>query len=131
MCKSPSNQKAGTLADCTPRGLELNPLSEALFLDSIINSRAYENTCAVVFVNAGGPKDATKPGTYAGLSRVSLPFIGALGDETKESCEEGMSVVEVDMDVLDEAERNYKIRADMAREDWHYSYRHSFVKEKL
>ena len=35
-----------------------------------------------------------------------------------------MSVVPVDMAVLEEAERNYKVRADISREGWHYSYRH-------
>ena len=101
-----------------------NPLAEKLFLESTVISRAYENTGAVVFVNAGGAKGATKPGTYAGLSRVALPFIGALGDETKDSVEEGMSIVDIDMEVLEQAEDNYKVREDMNREDWHYTYRH-------
>ena len=95
-----------------------------------MTARAYENTCAVVFVNAGGPKGATKPGTYAGLSRVALPFVGALGDETKDSVEEGMSVVEIDMEILDEAEKNYKVREDLGREDWHYTYRHDTFAEQ-
>ena len=95
-----------------------------MFLEATVTARAYENTCAVIFVNAGGPAGSTKPGTYAGLSRVALPFVGALGDETKDSVEEGMSVVDVDMEVIDEAEKNYKVREDMARDDWHYSYRH-------
>ena len=90
----------------------------------MMTARAYENTAAIVFVNAGGPKGATKPGSYAGLSQVALPFLGALGDETKNSPEEGMSVVDVDMQVLDEAEKNYKVREDMARDDWWYKYRH-------
>jgi hypothetical protein len=36
-----------------------------------------------------------------------------------------MSIVDLDLDVLEIAEKNYKVRADLAREDWHYSYRHS------
>ena len=51
---------------------------------------------------------------YAGLSRVSLPFVGALGDETKDTNEEGMSVVDVDMEMMDEAEQNYKVRTSRA-----------------
>ena len=47
-----------------------------------------------------------------------------LGEETKDSAEEGMSVVDIDMEILEEAERNYKVREDMAREGWYYSYRH-------
>jgi hypothetical protein len=38
--------------------------------------------------------------------------------------EEGMRVVEVDMEVLEIAERNYKVREDLAKENWHYGYSH-------
>lgn len=34
-----------TLNDCNPAGLALNPSSEALFLDSMLTCRAFENTC--------------------------------------------------------------------------------------
>jgi len=48
-----------------------------------------------------------------------VPFKGALG---KFGSEEGMSIVEVDMQILEDAEDNYKVRADMGREGWHYEY---------
>ena len=54
-----------------------------------------------------------------------MPFLGALGAETKDSGEEGMSIVELDMRILEEAEKQYKVREDLASEDWHYLYRHS------
>ena len=38
-----------TLADCSTYGLSKNPMSEKLFLESTVTSRAFENTCAVVF----------------------------------------------------------------------------------
>lgn len=41
------------------------------------------------------------------------------------SCAEGMSVADIDMQVLEDAETNYQVRADLARDDWHYDYRHS------
>jgi predicted amidohydrolase len=107
-----------TLSDCTEAGLAHNPLSEALFLESMVVARTFENTCAVVFVNAGGARDG-KTGSYAGLSQVAVPFKGALG---KLGPEEGMSVVEVDMQILEDAEDNYKVREDMGREEWHYAY---------
>ncbi|MCJ1350874.1 MAG: hypothetical protein MMC33_000855 [Icmadophila ericetorum] len=116
-----------TLSDCSEFGLKLNPRAEALFLQSSLVSRAFENTCAVVFCNAGGSPSA-KPGRanpYAGLSGVAMPFVGMLGDETKDSGEEGMSLVDVNMEVLEEAEKQYKIREDIGRDDWHYLYRHS------
>lgn len=39
-----------------------------------------------------------------------------------------MSIVEVDMEIVEEAEKNYKVREDMAKEDWHYVYRHDSFK---
>jgi len=112
----------------------------------MLTARAFENTCgecgralrivllrtlklialspAIVFANAGGP-----PGKgYAGLSQVVVPFAGAL--TRLGSCTEGMSVVDVDMQILEDAEENYRVRADMARDDWHYDYRHSSSQPK-
>lgn len=59
-----------------------------------------------------------------GLSCATLPFVGTLGAATKDSADEGMSVVELDMEIVEEAERNYGVRRDMAGEEWHYEYRH-------
>ena len=142
-----------TLADCSPYGLSVNPRAEALFLESMMTARAFENTCCIVFVNAGRPAISIKEGMnepkpedgkpgappdakpstghYAGLSRVALPFVGALGDETKDTAEEAMSIVDVNMKHVEEAEANYKVRADMDSETWHYSYRHQGREEKL
>jgi len=69
---------------------------------------------AIVFANAGGP-----PGRgYAGLSQVTIPFVGPI--TRLGSSAEGMSVVDLDLSVLDVAEDNYKVREDLARHDWHY-----------
>ncbi|KAF1982256.1 carbon-nitrogen hydrolase [Aulographum hederae CBS 113979] len=107
-----------TLSDCSPAGLALNPSSEALFLDSMLTTRAFENTCAIIFANAGGP-----PGRgYAGLSQVTIPYVGPI--TRLGSCAEGMSVVDLDLQVLEDAEENYRVRSDLARLDWHYDYRH-------
>ncbi|KIW08462.1 uncharacterized protein PV09_01365 [Verruconis gallopava] len=106
-----------TLNDCTDEGKAYNPSSEALFLDSTLTARCFENTCAIAFANAGGPIGEG----YAGLSQVVIPFAGPIA---KLGGNEGMAVVDLDMAVLDIAEKNYKVRADLAREDWHYTYRH-------
>jgi predicted amidohydrolase len=105
----------------------------------MLTARTFENTCgrrslptlcvrvngadeisvAIVFANAGGP-----PGEgYAGLSQVTIPFVGPIA--RLGSGAEGMAVVDLDLAVLDIAEDNYKVRYDMARHDWHYTYRHS------
>ena len=107
-----------TLNDCNEAGLKQNPIAEALFLDSMLTARAFENTCAVIFANAGGPSGKG----YAGLSQVTVPFVGALSKLG--GCAEGMSVVDIDMQILEDAEQNYQVRADLARDDWHYDYRH-------
>ncbi|RDL36581.1 Carbon-nitrogen hydrolase [Venustampulla echinocandica] len=107
------------LADCSDAGLKHNPGSEALFLESTLVSRCFENTCMVVFVNAGGPKGEAEKGNWAGLSQVAVPFKGALG---KMNGEEGMSIVDVDMQILEDAEDNYKVRQDIKSEGWHYDY---------
>ena len=131
-----------TLTDCSKAGLAINPVAEALFLDSMLTARCFENTCgvytlhhpphhhcislltryvspAVIFANAGGP-----PGKgYAGLSQVCVPYAGAL--TRLGSCAEGMAVVDLDMKIVEDAEENYCVRSDLARTDWHYEYRHS------
>lgn len=108
-------------------GATINPQCETLFLESVAVARAFENTCAFVFCNTAAPEgsvdgvESNKDGVgvqYVGLSQVAMPLQGALG---KLGPEEGMSVVDVDLRVLDIAEDEYKVRQDMAREGWHYA----------
>ena len=98
-------------------GLKINKDAELLFLKSTLVARAYENTACIIFCNAGGP---TEEG-YAGLSQVAMPIQGCLPGSFEDN-EVGMRVVEVDLDVLEVAERNYKIREELAKEDWHYGF---------
>jgi predicted amidohydrolase len=105
--------------DCLPEGLRVNPDAEALFLRSVLTARAFENTCCVIFVNAGGKAEDG----YCGLSQVAMPLLGAVKGSF-DGPEDGMRVVEVDMEVLEIAERNYKVREDLAKENWHYGYSH-------
>ena len=58
-----------------------------------------------------------------------MPFVGALSKLG--GCAEGMTVVDIDMQILEDAEDNYKVRSDLASEGWHYDYRHSKMKERL
>ena len=103
-------------SDASEVGMKRNPRSEGDFLDAAVVSRAFENTCGVVFCNVGGPSGEG----FAGLSQAAMPFLGRV--ERFEGSEEGMKVVSLDMDVLDEAEGAYKIREDLATPDWHYGY---------
>ncbi|KAI1326740.1 carbon-nitrogen hydrolase [Xylariaceae sp. FL0255] len=108
-----------SMRDVTDEGFALNPDGEALFLNSTVVSRCFENTCAVVFVNAGGPPEEGENTTYAGLSQLGVPHVGGIGRLGRT---EGMSIAELDMNILDIAEDNYKVRQDMASEAWHYSF---------
>ncbi|KAF4981967.1 hypothetical protein FZEAL_2313 [Fusarium zealandicum] len=96
------------LTDAGEEGQALNPDAERIFIESALTARAFENTAAIAFCNAGG------------LSCVTMPILGALGKI--DAGEEKLEIVEVDLDVLRVAEDNYKIRKDMQGERWHYRY---------
>ncbi|KAF5001161.1 hypothetical protein FGRMN_1185 [Fusarium graminum] len=96
------------MSDGGEEGSDLNPDSERIFLNCTLTARAFENTAAIVFCNAGG------------LSCVNMPILGPLG--RIEVGEEKTEIVDVDLDVLRAAEAQYKIRMDMQSEGWHYKY---------
>ena len=97
--------------------------TERLFVGSACVTRAFENTAAIVYVNAGAPAGLAEGAVdgqgyeYLGLSQVAMPLQGALG---KMGPPEGVNVVDIDFSVLDKAEEAYKVREDIAREGWHY-----------
>lgn len=104
---------------------KVNSECEALFLRNVCVSRAFENTCAVVFVNAAAPlgssdgKDAHGM-EFLGQSQAAMPLQGTtcmLGRA------EEVTVVDLDLDILGVAEDVYKIRQDMSRPDWHYPFK--------
>ncbi|CAG9982997.1 unnamed protein product [Clonostachys byssicola] len=106
------------LSDTTDAGRKINPTAERTFLDAVLTARCFENTCAIIFSNAGGP-----PGwDYAGGSQICVPFAGPVA---RLGSTEGMVVAELDMGAVEEAENCYQVRADLARDDWYYSYRHT------
>ncbi|KAF2863767.1 carbon-nitrogen hydrolase [Piedraia hortae CBS 480.64] len=107
-----------TLNDCTYTGKAVKLDAEALFLNSMLTARCFENTCAIVFANAGGPLEEG----YAGLSQVCVPFAGPL--TRLETSAEGMAIADLDMKVVEYAEEAYQVRSDLARSDWYYKYRH-------
>ncbi|TQV97405.1 Nitrilase/cyanide hydratase and apolipoprotein N-acyltransferase [Cordyceps javanica] len=106
-----------------------NPHAERLFLDTMCVARAFENSCAVVYVNCGGapaadPHAGVAEGydaegrEHAGVSQAAMPMVGAVG--RLDHGREGMSVVELDLGLLDVAEKAYKPRDDMERRGWKY-----------
>ncbi|OAX84092.1 hypothetical protein ACJ72_01550 [Emergomyces africanus] len=89
--------------------------TESTFLKATLVSRAFENTCAIVFCNAGGPAEEG----YIGLSQVALPLLGVVPGSF-EGPETGMRIVDVDINTVDIAEKAYGVRADIANPGWHY-----------
>jgi len=59
------------------------------------------------------------------MSRVVLPFIGPVKSM---GAEDGYLLADLDMNVLDVAEDNYKVRQDIKSEGWYYTYRHDLKK---
>lgn len=111
-----------TLSNANDAGSKWNVDAERVFVDTTVTARACENTCAVIMVNAGGPPN--KPSKlYQGDSCVTVPFLGPISKI--EGPAEGMFIAELDMQIVEDAEKDYQIRADMARTDWHYDYRHT------
>ncbi|CEN60598.1 hypothetical protein ASPCAL03034 [Aspergillus calidoustus] len=101
--------------DASPTALTHNKNCESLFLSSTLTSRCFENTCGIIFANvSGGPETL-------GLSRVVLPIVGPVAEMGNE---EGVLVADMDFGLLSVAEENYKVRMDLAKEGWYYSYRH-------
>ncbi|GAA5897346.1 carbon-nitrogen hydrolase family protein [Sporobolomyces salmoneus] len=89
--------------------------SEKKWLETLIVSRAFENECAIVFVNVGSPAgkdetdfDTVNPEERIGCSAVCLPFRGKIGG-TK-SAEEEMVVIDTDLSVLPDARSVYGMR---------------------
>ncbi|KAI9151791.1 Omega-amidase NIT2 [Paramyrothecium foliicola] len=119
------------LAGDAGQGAGVNPQSEQLYLEAVTVARAFENTCAMVFVNTAAPagQAADQRGNeYVGLSQVAMPLQGALGGSLGPG--EAMKVVDVDLGVLDVAERVYKVREDLKRDGWHYAYQKVNAKEE-
>ncbi|KAK0391459.1 hypothetical protein NLU13_0960 [Sarocladium strictum] len=106
-----------TLRDMSEEGLQHNAECERLFVQSTLVTRAFESTAALIFCNAGGPAEEG----FFGCSQVALPIVGKVPGSFDDGSE-GTRVVDVDMKLVDIAERNYRIRQDLGREDWHYGY---------
>lgn len=115
-----------TSLDMSDEGLAYNVDCEKLFVQNTLVTRAFENTAAVIYCNAGGPAQDG----FFGCSQVVLPIVGSVPGSFTDG-EEGMRVLEVDMRAVDIAEKNYQIRADLRRDDWHYGYNHKDVSGKV
>lgn len=109
---------SGTNNDATPALHAHNPACEPLFLESILTSRCFENTCGIVFANVSGSASSdssSSSGTYIGMSRVVMPIVGTVATL---DAREGVLVADMDLGLLKLADENYCIREDVRGQGW-------------
>lgn len=88
--------------------------SERYAVNALCASRAVENGLSVVYCNAAGANRLSVGDvTLIGQSQVCMPLIGSLYHARHNR--ETTAVVDVDFDVLQEAEAAYGLRSDLAR----------------
>ena len=93
-------------------GQRHEPKSEQILIDSCCTARAFENEMAVVFCNTAGTWKGSKGVlNSAGHSQFAMPFLGRVA--VIEDNHEAVLTCELDMSILDEAERCYEIKADL------------------
>lgn len=87
-------------------------ISDAKIIDSMCVSRAFENGIILIFCNAAGR--LIIPGMnekIVGHSQIAVPFKGAIKKLLHNK--EEMFIQEIDMNILKDAEKFYKIRSDL------------------
>jgi len=94
-------------------GQALNAEAETLFVDSLCVARAFENECAIAFINAAGQWPTEKASrTSIGHSQVTIPFQGPIARAATNR--EELLVCSVDLSVRSVAEEAYGIRKDVS-----------------
>ncbi|MBU2560842.1 MAG: carbon-nitrogen hydrolase family protein [Nanoarchaeota archaeon] len=95
-------------------GVRYNPTSEQVFVDACCTARAFENEIVVVYCNAAGRMEIGKySDDLIGHSQVCVPFKGPI--KKLNHNKEEMFIQELDTSLLKDAEKVYKIRADLRK----------------
>lgn len=90
-------------------GIKYDKNSEIKLIDSICTARAFENEIIFVYSSAASrQKTEGTVDTLAGHSQIAVPFRGCI--KKMNNNKEGMFVQEVNTDILNDAEKVYKIR---------------------
>ena len=96
----------------TSIGLKYDKNSEANLVDSTCTCRAFENGMAIVYCNAAGNLILPRfKGKLLGHSQITVPFKGAI--RKLEHNKEEMFIQKIDLSILKDSERAYKIRQDL------------------
>lgn len=95
-------------------GLNYNKNAEHDLVNSLSIARAFENEIIFVYPNASGSHVINGlKGILIGQSQITAPFKGIV--KRLEHNREEMFVQEVDLDILNDAEKVYKIRKDLKK----------------
>lgn len=94
-------------------GLKYNRDAEVKLASSLSGGRAFENEMIIVFCNASGSGYSNLEFTPFGHSQISAPFVGAI--KKLNHNKEKMFIQEIDTAILNDAEKVYKIRADLKK----------------
>jgi len=101
-----------TFEDASRVGTDHNKNSESVLVDSFCVSRAIENNIVFLYCNAA---EALKykgiSGTLLGRTQITAPFYGECA--SLKHNKEDMLIFEINMGVLQDAEKVYKIRKDV------------------
>lgn len=93
-------------------GWKYNNNAEKEFINSVTVARAFENEIILVWCNAAGfYKLDSNIFTLVGQSQITAPFVGAF--KKLNHNREEMFVQEVDTNILENAEKAYRIRRDL------------------
>jgi len=95
-------------------GLKYDRDAEIKSVGSLCVSRAFENEIILVYSSPAGKMEFAKiSNELIGISQITMPFKGAVKrlDHNKED----MFIQEIDTDILRDAEKAYKIRADLKK----------------
>jgi len=89
-----------------------NREADERFVKACVAARAFENNAVMVFCNAAGvSKEKNYEVTLTGHSQIAVPIKGTL--KRCEHNKETMVIQEVDLSILTEAEKHYKVRKDL------------------
>lgn len=94
------------------RGIKFDKNAEIKSVNSLCTARAFENGVIIVYANAAGKLTVGKiKDTLIGQSQIAIPFKGVI--KRLDNNKEAMFIQEINTDILNIAEKSYKIREDL------------------
>lgn len=93
-------------------GMKYNKNADKLLTNNLCMTRAFEANACLVYCNAAGNLELGKfKGKLIGNSQIALPFKGSI--KILEHNKEEMFIQEINLDILKDSEKNYKLRKDL------------------